>query len=105
MKNVKPTCWSITWQKRNGNVITCIDTDLDKEKYNGSTKRKLVIQSVCKKDEGEYQAVLSFESNGPEYKSKNTIRLHAIEGKLVNIVRHHTCILELKFGRYICVLF
>lgn len=50
------------------------------EKYSGSTKRKLVIKSVSKEDEGEYQAVLSLESNGPEYKSRNIIRLHAIGG-------------------------
>lgn len=54
------------------------------ENYSGSTKRKLVINSVCKEDEGEYQALLSFESKGPDYKSRNTIRLHVIGGMLVN---------------------
>lgn len=54
------------------------------EKYSGSTKKTLVINSVCKENEGEYQATLSFESNGPEYKSRNTIRLYVIGGKLVN---------------------
>lgn len=82
VKNVESSCWSITWQKRRGGVIKCIDTNM--EKYSGSTKKKLVIRSVCKEDEGEYQAVLSFESNGPEYKSRNIIRLHAIGGILVN---------------------
>lgn len=51
------------------------------ERYSGSTKLKLVIHSVCKEDEGEYQAVISLESNGPEYKSRNTIRLNVIGGK------------------------
>lgn len=82
VKRVKSSCLSITWQKRRGDVIKCIDTSM--ERYSGSTKKKLVIQSVCKEDEGEYQAVLSLESNGPEYKSRNTIRLHVIGGKLVN---------------------
>lgn len=100
VKKVETSCWSITWQKRNGDVIKCINTDLDKEKYGGSTKRKLVIPSVCKEDEGVYQAILSFESNGPEYKSRNTILLHAIGGKLVNIVRHQTCILDQTFCRF-----
>lgn len=80
VENVKSSSWTITWQKRKGDVIKCIDTSM--EKYWGSTKKKLVIKSVCKEDEGDYQAVLSFESNGPDYKSKNTIRLYVLEGKL-----------------------
>lgn len=77
---VKSSSWTITWQKRKRNVIERIETST--EKYRGSTKRRLVIKSVCKEDEGEYQAVLSFESNGPDYKSKNTIRLYVLEGKV-----------------------
>nr|XP_034330978.1 antiviral innate immune response receptor RIG-I-like [Crassostrea gigas] len=77
VENVKSSSWTITWQKRKGDVIKCIDTSM--EKYWGSTKKKLVIKSVCKEDEGDYQAVLSFESNGPDYKSKNTIRLYVLE--------------------------
>lgn len=91
MKKVESSFWSITWQKRKGDVIKCIDTN--KEKYSGSTKKKLVIKSVCKEDEGEYQAVLSLETNGPEYKSRNIIRLHAIGGKLINKIKHHACII------------
>lgn len=79
VEKVKSPSWSITWQKHRGNVIERIDTST--EKYRGSTKRRLVIKSVCKEDEGEYQAVLSFESNGPDYKSKNTIRLYVFGGK------------------------
>lgn len=85
MKNVESSCWSITWQKHRGDVIKRIDTNM--EKYSGSTKKKLVINSVCKEDEGEYQAVLSLESNGPVYKSRNTIRLHAVGGILVNEIK------------------
>lgn len=50
------------------------------KKYSGSTKRKLVINDVSKGDEGEYEAVLSLESNGPEFKSKNMIHLYAVGG-------------------------
>lgn len=82
MKNIESSCWSITWQKRRGDVIKCIDTNM--ERYIGSTKNAFVINSVSKEDEGEYQAVLSLGSNGPDYKSRNTIRLHAIGGKLVH---------------------
>lgn len=79
VEKVEFLSWSITWRKRRGNVIECIDTST--EKYSDSTKRSLVIKSVCKEDEGEYQAVLSLVANGPEYKSKNTIRLNVFEGK------------------------
>lgn len=79
MENVQSSSWTITWQKRKGIVIELIDTGM--KKYWGSTKRTLVIKSVCKEDEGEYQAVLSFKSNGPDYKSKNTIRLYVFGGK------------------------
>lgn len=82
VKNVESSCWSITWQKRRGDVIKRIDTNMGR--YSGSAKKTLVINSVCKEDEGEYQAALSLESNGPEYKSRNIIRLHAIGGKSVN---------------------
>lgn len=82
MKKADSSCWSIIWHRRRGDDIKCIDTSV--EKYSGSTKRKLVINSICKEDEGEYQALLSFESNGPDYKSRNTIRLHVIGGKVVN---------------------
>lgn len=82
MKKADSSCWSLTWHRRRGDDIKCIDPSV--EKYRGSTKRKLVINSVCKEDEGEYQTLLSFESKGPDYKSRNTIRLHVIGGKVVN---------------------
>lgn len=64
----------ITWQKRkcHGKVFEDINTGT--EKYSGSTKRILVIQSVCKEDEGEYRAVLA-----PTHEnSRNTINLHVL---------------------------
>lgn len=73
------SCWSIIWQKRRGNVTKTIDTST--KKYSGSTNRKLVIKSVCKKDEGEYQVLLAHESNGDRYlKCGNTICLHVFGG-------------------------
>lgn len=78
VNNVESSCWSITWQRRREDNIKCIDTTM--KKYIGSTKRKLVINSVCKEDEGDYQAVLSLESNGPDYKSRNIIPLYAVGG-------------------------
>lgn len=86
MKKVESSYWTIKWQKRIGDVIKCIDTSA--KRYSGSTKKKLVIKFVNKEDEGEYQAVLSLESNGPDYKSRNTICLHVIGGKLVNDIEH-----------------
>lgn len=74
VKNVECSCWSVTWQKRRGDVFECIDTRL--EKYSGTTKRSLVINDVSKEDGGEYQAVLSLKSKGPEYKSRNSIPLY-----------------------------
>nr|XP_034321578.1 uncharacterized protein LOC105323062 [Crassostrea gigas] len=69
------SCWSITWQKRRGKVTETIDTST--KMFSGSTNRKLVIQSVCKEDEGEYQVLLSHESNQNGYlKCGNTICLH-----------------------------
>lgn len=69
------------------------------EKYNGSTKKTLVINSVCKEDEGEYQAVLPFESNGPDYKSRNTIRLHVTGGELANKMKHYILFIRSKYTK------
>lgn len=70
---------SITWQKRRGENIRCID--ISEEKYSGSTNSKLLIRSACKGDEGEYSAFLSVESNGKKYKlESNTISLLVVGG-------------------------
>lgn len=48
---------SVSWEKVHGSARKQIDTSC--EKYRGSTSRQLNIHSVCKEDEGEYQAVIS----------------------------------------------
>lgn len=95
VKNVESSCWSITWQKHREDVFKRIDTNM--ERYTGSTKKILVINDVSKKDEGEYQAVLRFESNGPDYKSRNTIRLHAIGGTVVNKTKYYISYIRSKY--------
>lgn len=81
-KNLKG--WSVTWQKILG--LTHIQINLCTEKYCGSTVKNLVIQSVCKKDEGGYQAILSRNSKGRNISvSSNTIFLQAIEGILLTL--------------------
>lgn len=68
--------WSITWQKKTDDITRKINTS-DK-KYKGSSRRVLVIQSVCKDDEAEYQAILS---NGSKLNIiSNTIYLQALGG-------------------------
>lgn len=48
---------SISWEKVDGSARKHIDISC--EKYKGSTSRQLFIHSVCKEDEGGYQAVIS----------------------------------------------
>lgn len=60
------------------NVINQID--INEEKYRGSTRTKLVIISVCKDDEGEYQAVLARESNGNKRKVESNSVYLSVEG-------------------------
>lgn len=80
VKNVEFSCWRFTWQKLKGNsMLGCIDTN--QKKYKGSINKILLIQNVSKEDEGEYQAVISREANGIEYRiSSNIVYLHAIGG-------------------------
>lgn len=79
VKTSELSCCLIKWQKRNGEITEDIDTS--KMKYSGSSKSILVIQSVCKKDEGEYQVVFSRKSNENEYKlSTNKICLQVLGG-------------------------
>lgn len=78
VNNVESFSWSVTWRRYKEDNFKCIVTTM--QKYSGSTKKELVINDVCKEDEGEYQAILSFELNGPEYKSRNKIRLYAVGG-------------------------
>lgn len=55
------TSCSLTWQKSRGRIKEQIDIHC--EKYEGSDDRQLIINSVCKKDEGEYQASLLYSKN------------------------------------------
>lgn len=57
----------VTWQKVRGMITEQIDISI--EKYLGSSNRQFVINSVCKEDGGEYQAVLSQQSNGKNKKT------------------------------------
>uniref|UniRef100_A0A8W8J3T1 DZIP3-like HEPN domain-containing protein n=1 Tax=Magallana gigas TaxID=29159 RepID=A0A8W8J3T1_MAGGI len=57
VKRAQLSEWSITWQKKTDDITIKINTS-DK-KYKGSSRRQLVIQSLCKDDEAEYQAILS----------------------------------------------
>lgn len=54
-KNLKG--WSLKWQKLVG--LTHVPINLSEDKYTGTTDEMLSIQSVCKEDEGGYQAILS----------------------------------------------
>lgn len=84
VKGIETACLSITWQKRKGKVFEDINTR--DEKYSGSTNTILVIQSVCKEDEGDYRAVLSLESHENDHEiSRNTIRLTVLGGKSLTI--------------------
>lgn len=76
IKHTKLAEWSITWQKTTDDITRKINTT-DK-KYKGSTRRQLVIQSVCKDDEAGYQSVLS---NGSKLNiMSNIIYLQALGG-------------------------
>lgn len=86
VKKVDLSRWSIQWQKRRGMLTEHID--IRREKYSGSTYEHLVIQSVCKEDEGEYQAVISKELKGNECKRilSNRICLHVLGGTIIIII-------------------
>lgn len=73
---------SVSWKKLIKNESTPIDTS--NTKFWGKTKKELFIESVCKEDEGEYLAVLSFEEDriGTTIKS-NVICLRVVGGMIV----------------------
>lgn len=73
---------SVDWKKLIKNESTPIDTS--NKKFWGNTIKELFIESVCKEDEGEYQAVLSFEKDriGTTIKS-NVIFLRVVGGMIV----------------------
>lgn len=78
VKNVDSNQWTMKWRKRRGNFIEIIDKS--REKYSGSTNKKLVIQHVCKEDEGEYYA--QWNINGKDFRrSENSIQLNVLGGR------------------------
>lgn len=70
--------WSVEWRKH----LKCTQTRINSNttKYCGSTEKNLVLQSVCKEDEGGYQAFLSkvSKANTELYVPSNIIFLQAI---------------------------
>lgn len=86
--NAKPYCWSLTWQKTIENVTEIIN--ITKDKYFGSTDRRLVITAVSKEDEWRYQAVLSRNMNGNKQKIlSNEIFLQVLGGIFYFKVRNY----------------
>lgn len=73
---------SVDWQTLSKNKSTQIDKS--NKKFWGITNNELIIESVCKEDEGEYQAVISFEEDriGTTIKS-NVICLRVVGGMIV----------------------
>lgn len=82
VKERKVSFLSVDWKKLIKNESTPIDTS--NKKFWGKTNKELFIESVCKEDEGEYQAVLSFEEDriGTTIKS-NVIFLRVVGGMIV----------------------
>lgn len=73
---------SVNWQKLSKNVSTQIDKS--NERFRGKTNKELFIESVCKEDEGEYQAVLSIEEG--RFKKtiqSNVVFLHVVGGMIL----------------------
>lgn len=69
---------SVTWQK----IINDKSKQIDK-----SNTDELYLESVCKKDEGKYQAILSFEENGVRKTiQSNSISLK-VEGGIMFFIR------------------
>lgn len=72
---------SITWEKIE--QLRTRRINLSTKKYSGSTDKNLVIQSVCKEDQGKYIAILSTDLQYPELSIKsNVIVLQAYGGIL-----------------------
>lgn len=72
--------WQLSWVKVKKNGIDFID--LSKGKHSGSTDKMLVIQSVCKEDEGEYRIDLSRTINGNQYKVLSDVIYLRVLGEL-----------------------
>lgn len=89
--------WALTWRKIRGMTIEQIDTS--REKYIGSTNEQLTINSVCKEDEGNYQAVLSRALIGKTHDIlSNITHLEALGGNFY-LMKH----LQKKLSTFICI--
>lgn len=81
VKEKRVSCLSVTWQKTVKDESKQIDTR--NKKFN----KDLFIESVCKEDEGEYQAVLTYEENGIRRTTQsNSISLQ-VEGGMVIFIK------------------
>lgn len=91
--------WSVEWRKH----LKCTQTRINSntEKYHGSTEKNLVIQAVCKEDEGGYQAILSKVSKGNTelYVSSNVIFLQTIGGIFINFFLNQTDIVKCRLQK------
>lgn len=75
---------SVSWQKLSKNESTQIDKS--NKRFWGNTNKELSIESVCKEDEGEYQAVLSIEEDRIRKTiQSNVIFLHVVGGMILLI--------------------
>lgn len=84
VKEKKVSYLSVSWEKLSKNESTQIDKS--NKRFWGKTNKELFIESVCKEDEGEYQAVLSIEE-GRIRKTiqSNVIFLHVVGGMILLI--------------------
>lgn len=81
VKQAEPSIYKVTWFKEKGMTAKQIETR--DEKFKGSSDGRLIINVVCKEDEGHYYADLSRESNGITFKiSSNKIHLLPLGGIL-----------------------
>lgn len=60
VKQTKISKRSVTWQKNNAGARELID--VRSRKYSGGHNRQLVVNSVCKKDEGKFKAINTFSN-------------------------------------------
>lgn len=82
VKEKRVSSLSVTWQKIINDESKQIDTS------NIKFSQDLYIKYVCKKDEGKYQAILSFEENGVRKTvQSNSVSLQ-VEGGIMLIIRY-----------------
>lgn len=75
---------SVDWQTLSKNKSTQIDKS--NKKFWGITNNELIIESVCKEDEGQYRAVLTIEEDRTRKTiQSNVIFLHVVGGMILLI--------------------